>query len=149
VPNARFRRRALFVADDANAFAAETAEAAQQRFVFAEFAVAGERREIRDELRDIIGKMRPLRVAGHLRLLPRRQIGIDILQRLRGLRFETRHFVADRDGFAARGKGAEFFELGLELRHRFFKIEISAHHRLIFCGFPQAREAARRLSSSQ
>ena len=74
---------ALFLADHADRLAAEAAEAAHQRLVLAELAVAGHRREFGDQRVDEIGEMRALRMARHQRLLPRRQIGVEVGQRLR------------------------------------------------------------------
>ena len=81
--DARFGGGALFLAHHADALAAEAAKAAEQGLVLAEFAVAGERGEFGDQATDEIGEMRPLRMARHQRLLPRRQIGVEIGQRLR------------------------------------------------------------------
>ncbi len=64
---------ALFVAEDADALAAETAEAADDGVIVAELAVARQRREIADQAIDIVEAMRPLRMARDLGLLPRRQ----------------------------------------------------------------------------
>ena len=76
---------ALLVADDADALAAEAAEAADDRRVLAEFAIAGERDEIGDEPGDVVEAMRPLRMAGDLGLLPGCQLGVEFLERLRRL----------------------------------------------------------------
>ena len=65
------------------------------RLVLAELAVAGERRELGDQRVDVVEAMRPLRMARHLRLLPRRQVGVEVAQRLRRLGLEPRDLVAD------------------------------------------------------
>ena len=62
------------MADHADAFAVEAAEAADNGIVVAEFAVAGERHEIGDEASDVIEAMWPLRMPRDLRLLPGRQV---------------------------------------------------------------------------
>ena len=49
---------------------------------------------------DVVDEMRPLRMARDLRLLPGRQAGVEIGQRLFRLAFEPRQLVADRDGVA-------------------------------------------------
>ena len=67
------------------ALAAEAAEAADDGFVFAEFAVTGERDEFGDQAGDDVETMRALRVARHLRLLPGRELGIELLERQRRL----------------------------------------------------------------
>src|SRR6266540_1541248 len=76
-------RGALLVADHADALAAEPAEAADDRVILAEFAVAGERREVGHQGVDVIERMRPLGMAGDLGLLPRGELGVEVLERLR------------------------------------------------------------------
>ena len=72
--------------------------------------------------------MRPLRVAGHLCLLPRRQAGIELLERLPGLDLNAVDLLADGNGVAAGLQRAHFFHFGLKLGHGLFEIEIRAHH---------------------
>ena len=69
------------MADDADAFAAKAAEAADDCSVVAEFAVTGEWDEIADQPCDIVEAMRPLRMPGDLSLLPGRELGVELLQR--------------------------------------------------------------------
>ena len=102
---------ALFLADHADRLAAETAEAAHQRLVLGEFAVAGHRREFRHQRVDEIGEMRALRMARHQRLLPWRQIGVEVGQRLGRLVLDARNLVADVA--AGRRQRAQFIDLGL------------------------------------
>ena len=80
VPETARRVVAFLVADDHDPAPAEPAEAADDRAVVGEIAVAGERHEILDQARDIILEMRPLRMAGDLRLLPGRKLGIGVAQ---------------------------------------------------------------------
>jgi hypothetical protein len=116
---------ALLLADDANALAAEAAEAADQRFVLTELAVAGERGEFGDQCVDVIDQMRPRWPTRHLCLLPRRQVGIQIDQRLRGALLDACDLVTD---VAAAGRErAQFVELGIEFGDRLFEIEIASH----------------------
>ena len=68
-----FSVRAFFVADDAHAFAAETAEAADDCGVVAELAITGKWDEVGNQPCDVIKTVWPLRVSGNLRLLPRRR----------------------------------------------------------------------------
>src|SRR5205085_2393721 len=63
-------RGALLLPDDANALPLEAAEAADDRRVVTELAVAGERREVVYQLRNVIETMRARRPTRHLRLLP-------------------------------------------------------------------------------
>ena len=123
--DAGFGGGALFLADHADALAAEAAEPAHQRFVLAEFAVAGERREFGDQRIDEIGEMRALRVARHQRLLPRRQVGVELGERLRRLVLDSRDLVADVA--AGRRQRAQFIDLGFEFGDGLFEIEVRAH----------------------
>ena len=75
--------RALLLSDDADALALEAAEAADDRVVVAELAVAGKRRELGDQLRHIVEAMRPRRPARDLRLLPGREVVVELGERLR------------------------------------------------------------------
>ena len=116
---------AFFLADHADALAAKAAEAAHQRRVLAEFAIACERREFGDQRIDEIGEMRALRMARYQRLLPRRQIGVEIVQCLRRLLLDPRNLFAD----VAAGcrQRAQFIDLGVEFGDGLFEIEIRAH----------------------
>ena len=67
--------------DHAQRLAVEAPEAADDRFVLAELAIAGERCEIGEECTDIVEAMRTLGMARNLSLLPRRELGIEFLQR--------------------------------------------------------------------
>src|SRR5262249_31173748 len=127
VLDATFGARALLVPDDAQAHPVETSEAAHHRGIIAELAIAGERREVGDERGNIVDAMGPLRVARHLRLLPRREIAVEDLESLVGARLEALDLLADRHGVIAGMERTEFLDLGLELGHGLFKIEIAAH----------------------
>ena len=116
---------ALLLAHHADAFAAETAEAAEQRLVIGEFAIAGERREFGDQRVDEVGEVRPLRMARDQRLLPRRQIGVEIGQRLRRLLLDLADLLADIG--AGRGERAQLVHLGIEFSDGLFEIEVGAH----------------------
>src|SRR6185295_9869397 len=150
-----FGGRALFLADDADALAAEAPEAADDRIVFAELAVAGERREVGDELRNVVEAMRARRPARDLRLLPGGEIVVEFFQRLRRLGFEALDLLDDRH-IAARLHGAQFLDLLLEFADRLFEVEIAAHRasnmgmkafrrgrRKLAGGVPQVKKAPR------
>ncbi len=114
------------MADEADGFAAEPAEAADDGGVFAVLAVAGQRHEIGNQRRDVVEAMRPLRMPRHLRFLPRRQSGIEFLERLRRLAFDAGDLVGD--GLAVAVERAQFVDLGLKFGHRFFEVEVATHH---------------------
>ncbi len=118
-------RKTLFLAEHADAFAAEPAETGDQRFVFAEFAVAGQRREIGDQPLNVIDAVRPLRMARHLGLLPGRQRRIELAERLQRLLLDLGDLFAD----VAAGicQGTQLVDLGIEFRDGLFKIEVAAH----------------------
>ncbi len=117
---------ALFLAEHADALALEAAEAADDGVVLAEFAVAGERHEVGDQGRDIVERVRALRVARHLRLLPGGEGGIKFLQRLGRLGLQPVDFLADGDRIAGLAERAQFLDLGLQFGHRLFEVEIAA-----------------------
>ncbi len=126
------------MADDTQALAAKAAEAAHDGLVLAELAVARERREIGDEGGDVVEAVRSLRMTRDLRLLPRRQAPIERLQRLCGARLEAFDLLADRHRIALGAERAQFLDLGLEVGHRLFEVEIAAH-RARFAWFRASR----------
>ena len=105
----------------------KSAEAADDRLVLAEIAVAGQRRELGDEPLDVVAKMRPPLCARDLRLLPRRQAGVEIGQRLFGSGLELADFVGQRRRIALLRHGSQFIEAGLDIGDCRFKAEIGAH----------------------
>src|SRR5262249_1934064 len=139
---------ALLVADHADAFAVEAAETADDGVVLAEFAVPGERREIRDQRRHVIEAVGPLRVARDLSLLPRRQPGIEFVKRQRRLGFEPRDLVADRERIAGLLERPQLFDLGLQFSDRLFEIEIAAHQSSPDCSLSGCRSRTRLFSLS-
>ena len=97
VPDAALGVGALLVADDHDGAAAEAAEPAHDGLVLGEVAVAGQRREVLDQGVDVVEAMRPLGMARDLRLLPGRELGVGVDQRLLRLLLELRDLVGDRD----------------------------------------------------
>jgi hypothetical protein len=119
---------AFFLPDDADAFATEPAKAADDGLIFAVLAIASERHKVGDQPADVVNVMRALRMPRDLSLLPRSQFAIEFLERQRCFDFDTADLFVDGDGIAARLHRAQFLDLGLELSHGFFEIEIAAHH---------------------
>ena len=68
--------RAFFSSQNQDRSFAEAADAAQYRGVVGESAIAGQRGEVRDQSGNIIGRLRPVRVAGNLGFLPGGQFGV-------------------------------------------------------------------------
>src|SRR5258708_29645559 len=120
--------RPLLVADDANALAVETPEAAHNRAIFAEFAIPGQRREICDQRAHVIQAVGPLWMTGDLRLLPGRQPRIEFIKRRGGLGFEPRDLLSDGDRVAGLLERAQLLDLSLKFRDGFFEVEIAAHY---------------------
>ena len=119
---------ALLVADDADALAAEAAEAADDRVVLAELAVAGERREIGDQ--------RARRSRGNAAAADGARPASSARASAwhRGRRAPARPWPrAARSPRRSRPRRrsacmrAQFLDLGLELGDRLFEIEIGAH----------------------
>ncbi len=115
------------MADHHDALAAETAKTADNGAILGKAPVPGQRGEILDQLGNIIGKMRPCRMTRHLRFLPRRQIGIDILERLERFFLQLGDFLVKRDRWPVSSNIAQFRNLAFQFRHRFFKIKIGTH----------------------
>ena len=115
------------MADDHHRAAREAADAADNGLVLGEGAVAGERREILHQTIDVVTEMRTLGMAGDLRLLPGRQLGIGLFQGLLGLGLELGEFLLDRHGALLGRERLQLGDLAFELRDRFFEIEIGAH----------------------
>jgi len=88
--------------------------------------------------------MRALRMAGDLRFLPGRELGVQVLQGERGFCLKPANLFADGDGIAALAHRAEFLDFGLQLGHRLFEIEIAAHGsgQMCFSGRPDAVKAS-------
>ena len=118
---------ALFVPDDHRRAALEPSDAADDRLVLAEVAVAGERREILHQPVDIVAEMRPLGMPGDLRLLPGGELRIGLLQRLLRLGLELGELLLDGHRALLGGERFELGDLAFKLGNRLFEIEISAH----------------------
>ena len=127
VPHPARRVVALLLADDTDRLALESSEAADDGLVLAEIAVAGEGRELGDEPLDVVAETRtPLSARDH-RLLPGREIGVEIGQRLIGSGLELADFLGKRGRIALLRHAAHFIEPGLDIGDRRFKAEIGAH----------------------
>jgi hypothetical protein len=123
VLEARLRIAALLMADDDDRSPTETRKAAKDGIVIHELAIARELDEFVEQPRDIIEKVRPVGMTRDLRLLPRIEMGIDVLKLLVRLLAQLADFLAD--SCAARG-----FELGdllLEIGDRFFEFKIGRY----------------------
>ena len=115
--------------------AAETAEPGDHRLVLAIEPVAGKRRELVDQMADVIGEMRPVLMARDQRLLPRRQLGIGIPDQRLGLGLEPRDIGVDVHGRIVGGELAQLDDLAFQFGNRLFEIEIGVH--LVLCLDPK------------
>jgi hypothetical protein len=118
---------ALFGAERHHTAPAKPADAADHRPVLGKGAIARERYEFGQQSVDVVETMRPLRVAGHLDLLPRREPGVGLAQQSVGGAFEAADLVGNVE-FAGGGKMAELFDLALELRDRPLEIQEMPDH---------------------
>jgi hypothetical protein len=106
--------------------APEAAEAAEDRMIVAEAAVAGQRREVGDQRLDVVGEVRPVDVARDLRLLPGRQLAVGGREQLRRAALEPGDLVLEVE-LAAVGEVPQLLDLALELGDRLFEIQQAAH----------------------
>jgi hypothetical protein len=111
------------VTDQHDSPAVYSRKAANDCRIFAVGAIAGERDELIGHSRHIILEVRPLRMARHLRLLPRRKLRICVLEELRSLAFELADLGFDIDLAVVSG----FLQLPnarLKLGNRLFEIQV-------------------------
>ena len=94
--------------------------------VLGEVAVAGQRDEILDQGGDVVEAVRPVGMPRDLRLLPGRELGVGIDQRLVRLLLQPRHFLRDRDRIVVAVDGLEVGDLALEFGDRLLEIEVGA-----------------------
>ena len=123
----------LFLADHRDRRAAETGKTALDGLVLGKFAVAGERREIGEEACDEVEAMRPVGMAGDLRLLPGGEFLVEVFQSVRRALFQPLDLVGDIDGAASLLKPLQFEDLAFKVGDRLFKIEIIVHGPLVLC----------------
>ena len=100
----------------------EASEAADDRLVIAEFAIARHRAELADKPGNIIDRMRAFWMPRHLRLLPWREAAIEIGKAFGGLFFERLHFVGNRNR-AARQR-LQLGDLSFEFGDGCFEIKV-------------------------
>jgi hypothetical protein len=118
---------ALLLPDDRDRRAAEAGETGNERLVLAERTVARERREVGEERADIVEAMRPVRMPGDQRLLPRRELALDVALRVFGAPRQASDLIADLDRLAVLGELFQFEDLAFEIGDGLFEIEIIIH----------------------
>ena len=125
---------ALLVADHHAGLAVEAREPADDRRIVGVGAVAGSSRKSVNMPRDVVERVRPLRMARDLRDLPRRQLAVDVLRELLALLGEPRDLVADVDGGVVVDE-AQLVDLRLQLADRLLEVEERLLERA--CGLPR------------
>ena len=88
------------MADQHHTAALEPGKSAHYRLVIGIIAVTAQRHEFVKGVLDKITEMRALRMAGHLRLLPRRKRGIGAGQQIGALGLQSSQLGADIDFIA-------------------------------------------------
>jgi hypothetical protein len=119
---------ALLLADDHHRLAAEPAEAADHRLVVGELAVAAQLDELVDQAGQIVDEVRPLGVARHLGLLPRRQPRIGLLAQLAQTRAQGVDLAVERSGPGGIGELRQLLDLAFQFGDRLFELEIVLNH---------------------
>ncbi len=97
--------------------------------ILSEIAVSAERREIDDQLADIVEGVRALRVSRNLRLLPGIEGAVSFFKRGLRLLAKPPDLFLDRNRGVAFAKRAQLLDFAFEFRNRFFEVEIGAHGR--------------------
>ena len=105
----------------------EAPEPAHDGGVLCEITIAGQRREILDQRADVVEAMGTVGMAGDLCLLPGREFGVGVDQRLLRLLLQPRHLIGDRYGVIVTVDGLQLGNLALELRNRLLEVEIGAN----------------------
>jgi hypothetical protein len=121
---ALFGVAALLVADDHAGLAVEAREAADDRLVVGEGAVAVQLMEVGEDIVHVIHRVRTLRVARDLRHLPWRQLGVDVFRELLALLGQAVDLFRNVDGGIVLDE-AQLFDLRVELGNWLLKAEES------------------------
>src|SRR5688572_28641309 len=115
------------MADDGDGTAAKPPKAGDDGAVIAVEPIPRERGEFGDQLRDIVGEVRPGRMPRHQRLLPRRQTGIGLADKLIDLRLQTLDLVVDGNGLPLRAQLPKIFDLAFQFGDGLFEVEENIH----------------------
>src|SRR6266511_1236179 len=127
-PDLLLRVAALLMADDHARRAIEAREAADDRRVVGEGAIAGELAEVAEHAVHVVKGVRPLRVARDLRDLPRGELRVDLLGELLALLLQPADLVGDVDG-GVLVHVAKLVDLRLQFGDRLLEIEKGLLHR--------------------
>src|SRR5690606_14958221 len=127
VLQARLGVGTFFLPDDRYGLTVEATETGLDGFVIGEFAVAGKRGEFGEQPVDIFQAVRTVRMAGDLRLLPWRQLAVDVLQRIGRTLLEATNLITHLDAALFLRELLQLQNLAFEVGDGFFKIEIVVH----------------------
>src|SRR4029079_14831163 len=127
VPDAALGVGALLVPKYHDRTAGQATDDAYTGMVLGKGAVARKRGEVLHETVDVMAEVRAIWVASDLRLLPRRKLGVGLLQGLTGLGLELGKLLLDRHRTLLSGKRLQLVNLAFKLGDRFFKIETGTH----------------------
>jgi hypothetical protein len=125
------RAAPLLVPDHQHRHAVEGAEAADDGRVIPEAAVAMQLDEVLEQALDVVERVGACGVARQLHLLPRRQVGEDLLLQLPRARFEEGDLGPQLRGAAA--DAHQLLDLALQRHHRTLEIERRRIGRLDDC----------------
>ncbi len=117
---------ALLLADHGDREAAEAGEAADDRLIVAEAAVACQRHETFEQPFRIVLEVRPVGVAGDLRLLPRAELAISLGQQLGGPTLKLGDLLGKVELAAVR-QMAQLLHLAFKLGDRLLELEERVH----------------------
>ena len=132
--------RTFFLPDHGNRFAVEPRQPANDGGVLGELAVAGKGREISEHAGDIVEAMRTVGMAGDLRLLPRRQFLVQILEGVLCAFLQPGDFIAHIDCSSAILAFFQLKDFAFQIGNRLFEVEIIIHEK--WC-FPDCRRQNR------
>ena len=110
--------------DKGDGAAAETRQPRHHRLVFAKAAVAGQRREIFQNLAGVIEEMGATRMTRHLHLLPGRQPRIGIRHQRAGARLQDGDFAINVHAGFFLSELAQLDDLSFQLGNGTFKFQV-------------------------
>jgi len=122
----------LLVPDHHHRLAVETGKATDNRMIVRKSPVAVQLFKVGKNQRQVIKRIRALRMPCHLRNLPGRQLGVDILGQLSAFFLQAIYVVGNINRGIILNK-AQLFDLGFKVGNGLFEVEETCFHgQLIF-----------------
>ncbi len=115
---------AFFVTHDDDRAALEAAKAADEGVIFREVPVAGQRREVIDDLADVVEEMGAFAMARDLDFLRGRELAVGLAEETVGLCRHAADFISDIHDAAVAAHIAQLGNLVFQLKDRFFEFEV-------------------------